>query len=135
VSRVIVLGDQADGGNDDASVRRVESYRRLDCRQVVVEAPRVEGKDLEKEFESIASQGLEGHWTIGMKAARRRRDGETDRRGEDATMRNERTDHRKDVNMCSIDCRTGEESSGCSCLERGRRDKAGGSIGREDGLV
>jgi hypothetical protein len=47
----------------------------------VIEAPRVEGKDLKKEFESIASEGLEGHWVIGMKAARRRRDGETDRGG------------------------------------------------------
>jgi hypothetical protein len=28
----------------------------------MVEAPRVEGKDLEKESESIASEGLEGHW-------------------------------------------------------------------------
>jgi hypothetical protein len=27
----------------------------------VVEAPRVEGKCLEKEFESIASEGLEGY--------------------------------------------------------------------------
>jgi hypothetical protein len=50
-------------------------------------------------------------------------------------MRNESKDHRKYVNMYLIDCRTGEESSGCSCLERGRRDKAGGSIGSEDGLV
>jgi hypothetical protein len=40
----------------------------------VVEAPRVEGKDLEKEFESIASEGLEGHWVIKRKAARRQRD-------------------------------------------------------------
>jgi hypothetical protein len=37
----------------------------------VVEAPSVEGKGLEKEFESIASEGLEGHWMIGRKAARR----------------------------------------------------------------
>jgi hypothetical protein len=65
VSRVIVLGDQADGGNDDAPVRRVESDRRFDGRQVVVEAPRVESKDRENEFESIASEGLEGHWVIG----------------------------------------------------------------------
>jgi hypothetical protein len=50
-------------------------------------------------------------------------------------MRNESKDHRKDANMYSIDCRTGEESSGSSGLERGRRDKAGGSIGSEDGLV
>jgi hypothetical protein len=77
VSRVIILGDQEDGGNDDAPVRRVES----DGREVVVEVPRVEGKDLEKEFESIASEGLEGHWVIGRKAARRRRDRETDRGG------------------------------------------------------
>jgi hypothetical protein len=44
-------------------------------------------------------------------------------------------DHRKYVNMHLIDCRTGEESSGSSGLERGRRDKVGGSIGSEDGLV
>jgi hypothetical protein len=50
-------------------------------------------------------------------------------------MQNEKKNPRKDANMCSIDCRTGEESSGCSCLERGRRDKAGGSVGSEDGLV
>jgi hypothetical protein len=101
----------------------------------VVEAPRVEGKDLEKEFESIASEGLEGHWAIGKKAARRRRDRETDRRRKDATMRNESKDHRKYANMYRMDCRTGEESSESSGLERGRRDKAGGSIGSEDGLV
>jgi hypothetical protein len=56
-------------------------------------------------------------------------------RGEDATMRNESKDHRKDANMYSIDCRTGEKSSGSSGLERGRRDKAGESIVNEDGLV
>jgi hypothetical protein len=32
-------------------------------------------------------------------------------------------DHRKYVNMYLIDCRTGEESSGSSGLERGRREK------------
>jgi hypothetical protein len=101
----------------------------------VVEAARVEGKDLEKEFESIASESLEGQWVIGRKVARRRRDGETDKGGEDATMRNESKDHRKNANTYSIDCRTGEESGGCSGLERGRRDKAGGSIGSENGLV
>jgi hypothetical protein len=37
----------------------------------VVEAPRVEGKDLENESESIASEGLEDHWVIGRKAVRR----------------------------------------------------------------
>jgi hypothetical protein len=61
----------------------------------VVQAPRFEGKYLEKEFKSIASEGLEGHWVIGRKAARRQRDGETDRGREDATMRNESKDHRK----------------------------------------
>jgi hypothetical protein len=45
----------------------------------VAEAPRVEGKDLENEFESIASEGLDGHWMIRRKAARRRKDGETER--------------------------------------------------------
>jgi hypothetical protein len=77
---------------------------------------------------------------IGRKAVRRRRDRETERqrdgkRGEDATMRNESKDHRKYANMYSMDCRTGEESNGSSVLERGRRDKAGGSIGSEDDLV
>jgi hypothetical protein len=51
-------------------VRRAES----DGREVVAEAPSVEGKGFEKEFESIASEGLEGHWVIGRKAARRQRD-------------------------------------------------------------
>jgi hypothetical protein len=32
-------------------------------------------------------------------------------------------DHRKYGNMYSLDCRTGEESSGCSDLERRRREK------------
>jgi hypothetical protein len=41
-------------------VRRVESDRLLDCRQIVVEAARVDGKELEKESESIASESLEG---------------------------------------------------------------------------
>jgi hypothetical protein len=82
MSQVIVLSDQADGGNDDAPVRRVESDQRLDGRQVVVEAVRVEGKDLGKQSESIASESLEGHWVIGRKAARKRRDRETDRGGE-----------------------------------------------------
>jgi hypothetical protein len=59
-------------------------------------------------------------------------DGETGREGEDATMWNESKDHRKDANMYSIDWRMGEESSG---LERGRRNKASGSIESENGLV
>jgi hypothetical protein len=101
----------------------------------VAEAPRVEGKDLENEFESITSEGLEGHWAIGRKASRRRRDRETDRGREDAIMRNESKDHRKDANMHLIDWRTGEESNGSGGLERGRRDKAGESIGNEDSLV
>jgi hypothetical protein len=67
-----------------------------------------------------------------IRAARRRRDRETDRGGEDATMRNESKNHRKYANIYSMGCRTGEESCG---LERGRRDKAGGSIGSKDGLV
>jgi hypothetical protein len=89
----------------------------------VVEAPRVEGKDVEKGFESIASEGLDSHWVIGRKTARRRRDRETDRGRKDATMRNESKDHRKYVNMYLIDCRTGEESSDYNGLERGRREK------------
>jgi hypothetical protein len=56
-------------------------------------------------------------------------------RGKDATMRNESKDHRKYANMYSIDFRTGEESGKSSGLERGRTDKAGGSIGSENGFV
>jgi hypothetical protein len=48
----------------------------------VVEAPRVEGKDFEKGFESIASESPGGHCVIGKKAARRRRDREAERRTE-----------------------------------------------------
>jgi hypothetical protein len=52
----------------------------------VVEAPRVEGKDLEKEFKSIASEGLEGNRVIGRKVARRerRRDGQGEGKYNDA---------------------------------------------------
>jgi hypothetical protein len=59
------LNGLADEGNDDAPVRRVESDRRLDGQQVVVEAARVDGKELGKESESIASECLEGHWGKG----------------------------------------------------------------------
>jgi hypothetical protein len=76
-----------------------------------------------------------GHWVIGRKAARRRRDRETDKGRKDATMRNESKDHRKYANMYSIDCRTREESSGSSVMEQKRRDKGVESIGNEDGLV
>jgi uncharacterized protein YabE (DUF348 family) len=62
VSRVIVLGDQADEGNYDAPVRRIESDRRLAGQHVVAEVARVDGKELGKESESIASEGREGHW-------------------------------------------------------------------------
>jgi hypothetical protein len=73
VSPVIVLKAQADESNDDAPVRRVESYRRLDGRQLVVEAARADRKELGKESESIGSEGLEGHWQKGSR--------ETDRGG------------------------------------------------------
>jgi hypothetical protein len=53
--------DQAEEGNDDAPVRRVESHRRFDDRQIVVKVARVDGKELGNESESIASEGLEGH--------------------------------------------------------------------------
>jgi hypothetical protein len=33
----------------------------------VVEAARVDGKDLRKESESIALEGLEGHWVMGKR--------------------------------------------------------------------
>jgi hypothetical protein len=75
----------------------VESDRRLDGRQVVAEAVRVDGKELGKESELIASEGLDRHWVIGRKAARRRRDGETDRGSEDEMMENESRYHRNDA--------------------------------------
>jgi hypothetical protein len=37
--------------------------------------------------------------------------------------------------MYSIDCRAGDESGGCSGLERGRSYKAEGLIGSKNGLV
>jgi hypothetical protein len=84
VSPVIVLGDQADEGKDDAPVRRVESDRPLDGRQVVVETARVDNKELGKESESIASKDLEGNWVIGRKAAGTQRDGQKEGRCNDA---------------------------------------------------
>jgi hypothetical protein len=47
----------------------------------VVEAPRVESQDREKEFESMASEGLEGH--LG---GRQPGDGETEGRTEGARL-------------------------------------------------
>jgi hypothetical protein len=51
---------------------------------------------------------------------------ETDRRREDAMMRNESEDHRRYTNIYSIDCRTGEESDDRSGLERGRSHEVEG---------
>jgi hypothetical protein len=121
------LNDQADEGNDGAPARRVESDRRLGGRQVVVEAARVDRKELQKESESTASECLEGHWEKGIR--------ETDRGREVEMMRNEGKDHRMDANMYSIDCRTGDESGGSSGLERGRSHKAEGLIGSKNGPV
>jgi hypothetical protein len=75
VSPVIVLGDQADEGNDDAPVRRGESDRRVDDRQIVVEVARFDGKELGKESELIASECLEGHWEKGSRETERRTEG------------------------------------------------------------
>jgi hypothetical protein len=50
----------------------MENDRRLDGRQVLVEAAIADGKELGKESESIASEGFEGHWE---KAAERRTEG------------------------------------------------------------
>jgi hypothetical protein len=66
--------DQADEGNDDAPVRRVESDWRLDGRQVVVEAARADGKELGKESESIASEDLKGRWEKGSRETDRGRE-------------------------------------------------------------
>jgi hypothetical protein len=59
--------------------------------------------------------GILGDWEEVSQETERQRDGES---GKDAMMQNESRDHRKYVNMYSIDCRTGEESSGSSGLER-----------------
>jgi uncharacterized protein YabE (DUF348 family) len=61
-------------------VRRVESDRPLEGRQVVAEVARADHRELGKESESIASEGLEGHWVIGRKAAARQRDGQKEGR-------------------------------------------------------
>jgi hypothetical protein len=61
----------------------VEGDRRIDGRQVEAEAAGVDGKELGKESESIASGGLEGHWDHWE---RQPRDGETDREMEDEMM-------------------------------------------------
>jgi hypothetical protein len=50
-------------------------------------------------------------------------------------MENEGKYHRMDANMYSIDCKTGDESGGCSGLERGRSHKAEGLIGSKNARV
>jgi hypothetical protein len=127
MSPVIVLGDQADEGNDDAPVRRVESDRRLDGRHILVEAARVDVKKLGKESESIASEGLDGHREKGSRGTYRERSEEM--------MGNGSKDHRKDADMYLIDCRTGEESGGRRGLERGRSHKSEGLVGRKNNLI
>jgi hypothetical protein len=65
--------DLADEGHNNAPVRRVESDRLLAGRQIEVEEATVDGKELGKESESIASEGVEDHCE---KAAGKRRDGQ-----------------------------------------------------------
>jgi hypothetical protein len=48
-------------------VRRLASDRLLAGRQVAVEVARVDGKELGKESESIASEGLQGHCEKGSR--------------------------------------------------------------------
>jgi hypothetical protein len=72
--------DEADEGHDDPQVPWMESDRFLASPQVVAEAAIVDGEKLGNESESIASEGLEGHWVIGRKAAARRRDGQDEER-------------------------------------------------------
>jgi hypothetical protein len=67
--------DHANKGNDDALGRRAESDRLITGRQVVVETARVDGKELGKESESIASEGLEGLWEKGSRETQRRTEG------------------------------------------------------------
>jgi hypothetical protein len=93
----------------------------------MVETERVDGKELGKESESIASEGPENHWEKGTR--------ETHRGMEEEIMGNGSKYHRRDANMYLIGCRTGDESGGCSGLERGRNDKAEGAIRSTNGLV
>jgi hypothetical protein len=119
--------DQTNKGHDDALVRGLESDRRLDGRQVVVEATRADGKELGKESESLVSEGLEDQCEKGIR--------EMDRRREDEMMGNESKCHRRDAKIYSIERRTGDKSGGCSALERGRSHKAEGSSVSESGSV
>jgi hypothetical protein len=93
----------------------------------VVEVVRVDRKELEKESELVASQGLEGHWGKGSPG--------TDRGTEDEMMGNERKYHRSDVKIYPIECRLIDESGGCSGLERGRSHKAERLIESKNGFV
>jgi hypothetical protein len=67
----------------------VESDRLLDGRQIPGEAARIDGRELRKESESIASEGPEGHWE---KSSR-----ETHRGREDAMMGKESKYDRMDA--------------------------------------
>jgi hypothetical protein len=57
----------------------------------------------------------------------------TDRGREDEMMGNESKYDRRDANICSIECRTGDESRGCSGLKKGRSHKSEGSIVSKSG--
>jgi hypothetical protein len=59
--------------------------------------------------------------------------GETDRGRDDEMTGNESKYHQMDANMYSGKCRRGDESGGCSDLERGRSHKARGSIVSKSG--
>jgi hypothetical protein len=48
-------------------------------------------------------------------------------------MGNESKFHRRDANIYLIECRTGEEAGGCSCLERGRSHKTEAPIVNKSG--
>jgi hypothetical protein len=50
-------------------------------------------------------------------------------------MGNESKCHQSDANIYSIECRTGDESGGCSGLERDKSHKAEGSMGSKNNLV
>jgi hypothetical protein len=75
----------------------------------VAEVARVDSKELGKESESIGSEAPENHWEKGSR--------ETHKGREDEMMGNESKCHRRDANKYSIECRTGDESGGCSGFE------------------
>jgi hypothetical protein len=81
VSRVIVLSDQADGRNDDATVRRVgrswQKRRELRVKISIRESNRLPRK-------ALRVIGPLGNWEEGSQETERQRDGQREERCNDA---------------------------------------------------